>query len=305
MPSNPFGALAGLAAAFFWSFSSTAFTLAGRRLGVHALNRTRLLLAVLLVAATHWVLTGSPIPQLPTVSTLGWLGASAVLDLVMGDLLLYMAFVRIGPRIPLLVTATAPMLGATLAWLLLGEQLAARAGVGMALALAGVTWVVLERKATAATDASRIKPRDYAVGVLLAAGSALCQGCHLVAARFALQGQVLPLSAALTRLTVAMAIIWLITIVAGQAGSTVAALRRDRTAALLAGGGVIMGPFAGIWMSMIALQSAQVGVASTLMAMTPVLVLPLARWVFRERLTLQTFAGTLLAMTGVVLLILG
>ncbi len=264
MASNYFGALAGLGAAFFWSFSSTAFTLAGRRIGVHTLNRTRLLLAVLLVSAAHWALMGSPVPRIPAVSTFAWLAVSAVLDLVLGDLLLFMAFVRIGPRIPLLVTATAPMLGAALAWLLLGERLNALAWIGMAITLAGATWVVSERRGAARAASGEIATRDVAVGVMFVAGSTLCQGCHLVAARFALRGQVLPLSAALTRLAVAMAIIWLITIARGEAGSTLAALRGDRAGALLAGSGVIAGPFAGIWLSMIALQSTRVGIASTL-----------------------------------------
>ncbi len=39
--------------------------------------------------------------------------------------------------------------------------------------------------------------------------------------------------------------------------------------------------------------------------MTPVLVLPLAHWVFRERLTWGALAGTLVAMVGVVLLVQG
>jgi drug/metabolite transporter (DMT)-like permease len=55
---------------------------------------------------------------------------------------------------------------------------------------------------------------------------------------------------------------------------------------------------------MIAVQSSRIGIASTLMAMTPVLSLPLVRIVFKERVTPRAVLGTLVAMTGVAAMIL-
>ena len=51
-------------------------------------------------------------------------------------------------------------------------------------------------------------------------------------------------------------------------------------------------------------QHAEIGVASTLMALPPVFMLPIGYFVFKERLNWQAIAGTLLAIVGVGLLFL-
>jgi len=61
----------------------------------------------------------------------------------------------------------------------------------------------------------------------------------------------------------------------------------------------LIGPFVGVWLSLIAVQSARVGVASTLMAMTPVISLPLVHFLYHERVSPRAVAGTLVAMAGV------
>jgi drug/metabolite transporter (DMT)-like permease len=55
---------------------------------------------------------------------------------------------------------------------------------------------------------------------------------------------------------------------------------------------------------MIAVQNTQVGIASTLMALPPIILIPLTRWVFREQVTARAVAGTVLALTGAALIFL-
>jgi drug/metabolite transporter (DMT)-like permease len=47
-----------------------------------------------------------------------------------------------------------------------------------------------------------------------------------------------------------------------------------------------------------------VGIASTLMALPPVFVLPLSRWVFKERTSVQAVFGTCVAIGGVAIIFL-
>jgi drug/metabolite transporter (DMT)-like permease len=54
----------------------------------------------------------------------------------------------------------------------------------------------------------------------------------------------------------------------------------------------------------VAVQAARVGITTTLMAMSPVLSLPLVHWIFHERISPRAILGTLIAMSGVVLMIL-
>lgn len=51
-------------------------------------------------------------------------------------------------------------------------------------------------------------------------------------------------------------------------------------------------------------KHAEVGVASTLMALPPVIVLPISYFIFKEKVGWQAIAGTLLAIAGVAVLFL-
>ncbi len=106
------------------------------------------------------------------------------------------------------------------------------------------------------------------------------------------------------RMTTGTLVLWLLAVLSGEAGRTIRRVRADRRAAAAIFGGAFTGPFLGVWMSLVAVQSSRVGIASTLMAMTPVLSLPLVHWVLQERISPRAVLGTLVAMAGVALLIL-
>lgn len=79
---------------------------------------------------------------------------------------------------------------------------------------------------------------------------------------------------------------------------------RERTVVLSTIGGAFTGPFLGVSLSLVALSAAPVGIASTLMALTPVFLLPISRFAFKERITLRATIGTALAVGGVAVLFL-
>jgi drug/metabolite transporter (DMT)-like permease len=64
------------------------------------------------------------------------------------------------------------------------------------------------------------------------------------------------------------------------------------------------GPVLGATLSLFALQHTQVGVASTLIALPPVFLLPVSWLVFREKFEWGAVLGTLVAIGGVALLFL-
>jgi len=171
----------------------------------------------------------------------------------------------------------------------------------MALALGGVTWVVLERGKGAG---AQISSRTYAIGILFGLGAALCQATNLVMAKQGLAGGYPALSGTMIRMTFAATVMWVWAAVIGEAGRTIRKVRADGQAARAITAAAFIGPFLGVWLSMIAVQSSRIGIASTLMAMTPVLSLPLVRIVFKERVTPRAVLGTLVAMAGVAAMIL-
>ncbi len=317
------GEIAALGTALCWSFSSIFFTIAGRRVGSLMVNRWRLLLAVLLVGAMHFILYGRPYPANPGPERLFWLGLSAILGLVFGDSLLFQAYLYIGTRLAMLLMALAPIFGTLVAWLLLGETLTLPQLLAILMAVGGVAWVVLERAgggeparepARAPAEGSRPGPltggghattrRQYLLGILCGLGGALGQALGLVTAKRGMVGDFPALSAVVIRMVVAMLILWTWAAVRGELLPTLRALRHDRPTGLAILGGATTGPFLGVWLSLIGVQLAPVGIASTLNALTPILLIPLVYVLFREKTSPRAFGGTLLAMGGVALMFL-
>jgi drug/metabolite transporter (DMT)-like permease len=106
------------------------------------------------------------------------------------------------------------------------------------------------------------------------------------------------------RMVIGMVAIWLLAIAQREAAATIRRVRADGRAAAAIFGGAFSGPFLGVWMSMIAVQASRIGVASTLMALTPVVSLPIVRFVLKEHVSPRAILGTLVAMAGVALMVL-
>jgi drug/metabolite transporter (DMT)-like permease len=68
--------------------------------------------------------------------------------------------------------------------------------------------------------------------------------------------------------------------------------------------GALLGPVIGVSSSLLAVQHVNIGVASTLMALPLIFMLPISYLVFKERFGWQVVAGTLIAIAGVALLFL-
>lgn len=303
MLSAYLGELAALGAATFWTFSSLFFTIGGRRVGAFAVNRMRLVFAVLLVGTAHWLIYGQPFPAGADGYRVFWLGMSAIVGLVIGDTLLFQCYVLVGARIGVLMFVLGPPFGALLSWLFLGEGMTSIELLAMALVLAGVLWVVLERAGGLAVGS--IERRNFGLGLFLGVLAQFCQQANLVMSKQGLIGGYSALSGVMIRMLTALIAIWLLAIIQREAGRTIRAVRADGRAAAAIFGGAFSGPFLGVWLSMIAVQSSRVGVASTLMALTPVISLPVVRFVLKERVSPRAILGTLVAMAGVALMVLG
>lgn len=299
------GELAALLTSVLWTFTSIQFTLAGRRVTSPVVNRTRLLFAVLYLSLAHLVLNGTLWPLQAEPQRWLWLGLSGIVGLVLGDAALFQAYVQIGPRRTQLVMTSVPVLTTLAAWLLWGEKLLPLQLAAMSITIGGIVWVVSEQRS--AGRRTRFPGDDdshaYRQGVLLAFGGALGQATGLLLARQGLGGDFSPLSATVMRMVVAAVTIWLLAAAQGRLRTTWTRLQ-DRRALLLIMGGALVGPFLGVWMSMVAVQHAAMGIASTLMALPPVLLIPLSAWIFGERVTRRAVLGTLLALAGVALIFL-
>jgi drug/metabolite transporter (DMT)-like permease len=82
-------------------------------------------------------------------------------------------------------------------------------------------------------------------------------------------------------------------------------LARPRLAASIAASAAL-GSYLGIWLSQLAIaRAASIGIASTLLATSPLFALPLGRWLNAEKITVRATLGTLVAFLGLMLLTFG
>lgn len=60
----------------------------------------------------------------------------------------------------------------------------------------------------------------------------------------------------------------------------------------------IFGPFVGVGFSLMAVQHASAGIASTLMALTPIIIILPSYWLFHQRITWRSVLGAVISVLG-------
>jgi drug/metabolite transporter (DMT)-like permease len=297
------GEFAALGTSLAFSFGSILFTLSGREIGSTLVNRTRLLVALVLVMLLHLLTYGQPLPFGAETERWFWLGLSGFVGLALGDAFLFQAFVLVGPRLAMLMMALAPVLGTILAALFLDETLAPGKLLAIGITIAGIMVVIAER-AGGEQEQTHADRRKYVIGLLCGLGGAAGQAGGLVLSKLGLVGGFPALSGNVIRLLVAFVLIWIIAIANRQLISSFQTLNANRRALLLLTGGAILGPVIGVWLSLIAVQNTDVGIASTLSSLMPIFLIPISYVVFKERITKQAVVGTVIAFVGMVALFL-
>jgi drug/metabolite transporter (DMT)-like permease len=287
------GEIAALGTALCWSFTGLFFAEAARRIGALRVNLLRLPVALTLLTAAL-AATGTALSSIDARRA-GYLAASGVVGLVVGDLALFESMRRIGPRLAFLLMSLAPIAASLAGLVLLGERPGRLAVLGIAVTLGGVIWVVGEPRPGEPTGS------HGAIGLALAVVGAVCQGVGLALAKVGMAGEVPPLAATWVRMGTAASLIWALTALAGRTRDlgVAGAVRRAWLPVL---GGAVFGPFIGVWLSLVAARLTDVGVAATIMATTPVLVIPALMALEHYRPTARALVGTTVTVAGVALL---
>lgn len=296
MPVDRLGELAALATAACWTITMLAFESAGRRVGSLSVNLIRLLMAFVFLTAVGALTRGLPFPSDASPSAWAWLTLSGLVGFAFGDLCLFRAFVVIGARLSSLLMSLVPPIAAIVGWLVLGERLGPRELAGMAMTVSGVAWVIRERT----PDASGACGRPPLGGVLLGLGGALGQAVGLVLSKLGM-GSYDAFAANQIRILAGIAGFLVIFTATSRWPRFVAALAHP-PAMTRTFVGAVFGPFLGVTLSLIAVRNTETGVAATIMALVPILILPAAVWIRKERISARAVAGAVLAVAGTAVL---
>ncbi len=290
------GEIAALATAACWVVSSLSFQSAGRRVGSLPVNFLRISLALFFLGFYTLVMQGSFFPVGVSRHAWLWLSLSGVVGFVFGDLFLFKAFVTVGARLSMLVMASVPVQTAFIGYLFLGERIGFFGIVGMVITIVGIVLVVTSRGGVEG-------PRPaVGRGVVYAFLGALGQAVGYVLSKYGM-GDYDPFAATQIRVITGVAGFALVVTIRSAWPRVFSALR-DRGAMARIAAGAFFGPFLGVSLSLLAAQHTATGIAATLMATTPVLIIAPARFLFNERIGWREIVGALIAVAGAAVIFL-
>lgn len=299
-----FGEFAALLTAVFWTVTSLSFESAGKKVGSLQVNLIRLVIAFFIYGIISYFRIGTFLPLDAGAERWGWLALSGLVGFVIGDWLLFQAFVVIGARISMLIMALAPPVTAFVGWWWLGEVMSMMNVVGMVVTLTGISIVILKReKKEENSGKSRKITTSYSLkGILLAFGGAVGQGVGLVLSKKGM-GEYDPIAASQIRVITGMIGFAIIVLIIGRHNRyqmTRSAIQNGSAMKRIALGSVF-GPFLGVSFSLIAIQHTQAGIAATIMSIVPVLIIAPAILFFHEKVNWKEILGAVLAVGGVAL----
>ncbi|SRR6266498_3437754 len=296
---NLIGEFAALATSFFFAMTALIFTSTGHLVGSQVTNRMRLTFALIYLIVLNVILFREPLPFSADSSRWLWLSLSGVIGLSLGDAFFFQSLISVGPRLGSLLLSLAPIFGSIIAWIFFGEVLTALQITGIVLALAGIAWVVSSHEEPPDTPHGHTR-RGVIFGVLAGLGQAV----GLVLSKQGMFGDFSPFQANAIRMLAAVIFTLAWTAYDRKVSATFTALREKPQVLGLLALGALVGPVLGVSSSLLAVQHAEIGVASTLMALPPVIILPISYFAFKEKIGWQAILGTVLAIVGVAILFL-
>lgn len=292
------GEIAALSGAILWAGAAVVYTRFGQLLSPLVLNAVKGTIAIALLLLTL-ALRGTGAGALDPSAT-GLLLLSGLVGIGIGDTAYFTSLNLLGARRTLLLETLAPLIAAFIALIWLGEQLNPLAWCGIALALAGVAWAIAERAPIEAAQNPTVPWLGIGVGVF----SALAQASGAVLARAALvNSDISPLWSALLRLSAGTLVLFPPIAIRRQLPQLLKPFQSRR---LLLGLSLtaFISTYLGVWLQQTAFKFTAAGIAQTLLATSPIFVLPIALWQ-GEKVSLRAGLGAAIALAGIALLFSG
>ena len=300
------GEIISLAVAVSWTVTALFAEIGSKRLGSLQMNVIRMLLSLLMLGATLWYFTGSPSPLYADGKAWFWLSMSGFVGYLLGDYCLFNSYIWIGSRFGQLFMTLAPPTAAIAGWLMLGETLSWNALLGMLVTLTGIGISVLNKGTS-----HKLSLKLPLKGVLFGIGAGVGQGVGLVLSKVGMNhyemsipsdetmvADLLPFASTFIR-AVTGAVGFLLVMGIQKQFHTLATSVHDRKGMNAALWATITGPFIGVSLSLMAVQYTEAGVASTLMALTPVFIIWPSYFFFKQHVTFKEIVGACISVVGV------
>lgn len=294
-----------------WAIGIFPFTEAARRIGTNALNHFRLLLAMVFIAIIASVFYTNEFISIfsPAYSSAWlWLGLSGIVGLSIGDYFSFEMLKVLGARTGSVLTTFAPAAALIFGALLIDEHISSIGIFGIVLTIVGVNFVSFSR-----SERGKIPDMGHgtiAYGILAGIFAALCQGAGLVLAKKGFIAQeandfpLAPIPANFMRLSSAGLSLTLFWILKGKIKEIISPVIQNKNNSfrfILTG--TIFGPTLGVSLSLYTISLLDPSVAQTIFSLVPAFAFILSAFFMKDKITIQSVIGLLIAIVGVVVLI--
>ncbi|MBI9102872.1 MAG: DMT family transporter [Spirochaetales bacterium] len=284
------GEIAALITAACWAFGSLSFEASAKRIGSLSLNLIRLFMTFFMICIYSLIRFGNPFPVGVSGEQWLWLSLSGFVGFYLGDITFFKAFEVIGARTSMAIYSTVPVFTAIMGYFLLGETMSMLHLGGMFIAISGVILVVVSREPESGMGRDKLK-----FGVLMAFLGTLGQAGGLILSKKGMTYD--PFIATQVRTITAIVLFSLTFTIIKRWGSFASGLR-DSDGMKFAGLGAFFGPFLGVSLALLAIQYTSTGIASTLIGLTPIILIPLSVFLKKERVNFREILGTVIAIGG-------
>lgn len=288
-----YGEFAALLTAFFWTITALSFESASLKIGSLSVNIIRLVMGLFFLGIFNFISRGIFFPTDAPAFNWIWLSLSGLVGFVLGDLFLFKSYTIIGSRFSMLIMTLVPPITTLFSWIIIGERLKLLHFIGMSLTFSGIAIAIFSRKARGERLSLKLAP----AGILFALGGAVGQALGLVLSKIGLRDYD-PFAATQIRIIAGIAGFSVLITIISRWGSVFNSLRNG-PAIKATGLGAFFGPFLGVSFSLIAVKYTEAGIAATIMALVPVLIIPPAIILYKQKVTVAELAGAVISVCGV------
>ena len=303
MITSHLGELFALLTAFFWTTTSLSFQQATRRSGVLSVNVLRLIIAFIIYALISYFSRGMFLPFDASTHQWIWMSLSGIVGFVFGDYFLLKSYEFISARISMLLMSLSAPIAALISWIFLGESMSFISLFAMFITIFGIVVVITEKKKLDEKKSGyKNKKLQFSFspkGMLFAFFGSLGQALGLVLSKYGMQDYNVFAATQIRIIASSIGFVILISLI--KRWPKVKQTVKDSISMKFILVGSIFGPFLGVYTSLLSVKYTSVGIASTIMAIIPVLIIPPAILIYKEKVTLKEVIGAFIALSGIAL----
>lgn len=277
-----------------WALSSLFFEIASKKADSISVNVIRLFIGIFLLGLFSFGERGLFLPLDSTIYNWKFLGISGVIGLFLGDFFLYEAYVLIGAKICMLFMTMTPLIVGIFGYIFLGEKLTFLQIIAMIITCSGILLVVLKPNNN---EGKKLSTK----GIAFITTATIFEAIGIIFTKIGSSGYS-PSSSTQIRMICALVVFIIFLSIKKQWRKIFHTLKNKQNLLFILGGTVTA--TVGITFLVAALNLGNAGVISTISSTSPIIIIPISHFVFKDKIKIKEILGACISVFGIALFFL-